>query len=151
VLESDVSPADEADHLIALYGGDAAKIMSALQSQLVILASRAQTLLSLAGITITVTGLSGANIARSGRVAALCLVFGLLVVLVAATFAMFGIMRVEWTTRMKPTPLLDAVRKAIALRNAKTQVFARALGLLMVGLARYVSAVALLLLGNLAS
>jgi len=144
-----VSVDEEAAHLLALYGSDAAKIMGAIEQQLSILAGRAQTLLSLAGLTITVTGFSGANIARSGRLSAILLVAGLVMVLVAASLAMSGILRVQWATSMKPTPLEAAVRNALAIRNEKTRAFSRALAILIAGLALYVSSVALLLLGNL--
>jgi hypothetical protein len=140
---------EEATHLLALYQGDAAKIMGAIERQLAILAGRAQTLLSLAGLTITVTGFSGANIARSGRLSASLLVAGLVMVLLAASLAMAGILRVEWTTSMKPTPLDQAVRTALSIRNEKTRAYSRALALLIAGLALYVSSVGLLLLGNL--
>ncbi len=140
---------EEAQPLLQLYDGDAAKIMGAIERQLAILAGRAQTLLSLAGLTITVTGFSGANIARSGRLPASLLVAGLVIVLLAASLAMAGILRVRWTTSMKPAPLDVAVRTALALRNVETRAFSRALALLVVGLALYVSSVALLLLGNL--
>ncbi|MFO0674935.1 MAG: hypothetical protein U0169_00235 [Polyangiaceae bacterium] len=148
-MNHDVTAEEEADHLLALYDGDAPKILAVVQEQFVMLASRAQTLLSLAGITITVTGFSGATIARSGRAAASLLVSGLVVVLVAATFAMSGILRVEWASRMKRASARDAVVRALALRDAKTRAYGRALQLLLVGLALYVSSIALLLLGNL--
>ena len=65
------TPEEEADHLLGLYDSDAGRIMDVLHGQLTNLAGRAQTLLQLAGLTITVTGFSGASIARSGRVAAM--------------------------------------------------------------------------------
>ncbi|MBI2392989.1 MAG: hypothetical protein HYV09_25625 [Deltaproteobacteria bacterium] len=143
------TPEQEVEHLLQLYDRDAAKIMSELQSQLSILANRAQTLLSLAGITITVTGFSGANIARTGRVGASLLVLGLVLVLVAAAIAMNGILRVRWTTSLPPCSLAESVRAAIDVRDLKTRNFDLAMTLLVVGLTLYVSSVALLLLGNL--
>jgi hypothetical protein len=124
---------EETQHLVQLYGGDAAKIMHAIESQLAILSGRAQTLLSLAGITITVTGFSGANIARSGAVAAILLVSGLVIVLVAASLVMTGILRVRWVTSIPPCSLEVAVHAALDVRDAKTRVFSRSLGLLVVG------------------
>lgn len=137
----------EVEHLIALYSRDAAAILSRLDAQLSILASRAQTLLSLAGITITVTGFSGASIARSGRPAAWLLVLGLVCVLVAAALTMVGILRIRWTTQMQPCSLEHAIRFAIARRDEKTRVYSWSLGLLVVGLSLYVSSIGLLLLG----
>lgn len=141
--------AEEADHLLALYAGDAAKIAGVLQSQLTNLATRAQMLLQLAGLTITVTGFSGASIARSGRLAAVLVVSGLVVVLVAASLSMGGILRVRWTTQLAPCPPRDAIVAAIEMRDRKTRAFSRSLALLIVGLALYIGSVALLLLGNL--
>jgi hypothetical protein len=139
----------ETQHLLRLYENDAAKIMAQLQSQLSILANRAQTLLSLAGITITVTGFSGANIARTGRLSATLLVLGLLFVLSSAAIAMNGILRVRWTTQLPPCELDDAVRATLEVRERKTKNFSLALRLLVIGLTLYVSSIALLLLGNL--
>lgn len=143
------TPEQEVEHLLRLYDGDAAKIMSELQSQLSILANRAQTLLSLAGITITVTGFSGASIAKTGPLSAALLVAGLVIVLVAAAIAMNGILRVRWTTSLPPCELPEALLATIEVRDVKTRRFDLALRLLVIGLSLYVSSVALLLLGNL--
>ncbi len=140
----------EVAHLVELYQGDAAKIMARVESQLMILATRAQTILSLAGITITVTGFSGASIAKTGRLASAAIVAGLVLVLVSAAITMTGILRVEWTTKLGGAGLDDAVRAAIRIRDSKTVAYSRALKLLIVGLALYVASVAMLLLGALA-
>jgi hypothetical protein len=147
----EVSLDDEAAHLLQLYERDASKIMNEIGGQLSILANRAQTLLSLAGITITVTGFSGASIAKTGRLSAALLVAGLVLVLVSAAIAMTGILRVRWTTSIAPSTLEVAVRSALEVRDRKTKAFDRALSLLVVGLTLYVSSVGLLLLGNLPS
>lgn len=139
----------EADHLLALYDGDAGKIMSILEGQLANLTSRAQMLLQLAGLTITVTGFSGTSIARTGPLAAILVVSGLVLVLVAASLSMGGILRIRWMTQLAPTPLREALIEAIEMRDAKTRVFGRSLALLIVGLFLYVASVSLLLLGNI--
>jgi hypothetical protein len=141
-----VTRQQEAEHLLALYDGNAVHIMSRIESQLGILATRAQTLLSLAGITITVTGFSGTTIARSGPWAARALVLGLILVLVSATQTMWGILRVRWTTHLAPCALLHAVDHALTMRDQKTEVYSRALLLLIIGLGLYVSSIAMLLL-----
>lgn len=143
------TPEEEADHLLELFGGDAARVTSVIQVQLTQLASRAQALLQLAGLTITVTGFSGASIARSGTLAAFLVVAGLVVVLLGASLSMGGILRVRWTTQLAPCPPRDAIISAIEMRDKKTRAFARSLALLIVGLALYIGSVALLLLGNL--
>jgi len=89
------TPEEEAEHLLGLYGSDAGKIMGMLEGQLTNLTGRAQMLLQLAGLTITVTGFSGASIARSGRPAAILVVSGLVLVLLAASLSMGGILRIR--------------------------------------------------------
>lgn len=142
------TPDEEADHLLALYDNDAGKIMGILHSQLTNLTGRAQMLLQLAGLTITVTGFSGANIARSGKPAAVLVVSGLVTVLVAASLSMGGILRIRWLTQLAPTSLRETIIHAIEMRDSKTRVFGRSLALLIVGLALYIGSVSLLLLGN---
>lgn len=136
----------EVAHLMELYQGDATKIMARVESQLMILATRAQTLLSLAGITITVTGFSGASIAKTGPLASAAIVAGLVLVLISAAITMSGILRVEWTTKLGGTGLDGALRAALRVRDQKTQAYSLALKFLMVGLSLYVASVAMLLL-----
>ncbi len=142
------SAEEEADHLLALYDADAGKIMAVLENQLSNLTSRAQTLLQLAGLTITVTGFSGTSIARTGQLAAILVVSGLVLVLVAASLSMGGILRIRWITQLAPTTLRNSVIAAIRMREAKTRMFGRSLALLIVGLFLYIGSVGLLLLGN---
>lgn len=139
---------EEADHLLALYGEDT-RVLELLKGQLDSVAGRAQMLLQLAGLTITVTGFSGANIARSGHLAAVLVVSGLVTVLVGASLSMGGILRIRWMTQLAPCTLRESLVHAIEMRNAKTRAFSRSLALLIVGLFLYIGSVALLLLGNL--
>lgn len=139
---------EEADHLLGLYDSDAGKIMGVLHGQLANLTSRAQMLLQLAGLTITVTGFSGSRIASTGKLAAWLAVSGLVLVLVAASLSMGGILRIRWVTHLAPTSLRESIVYAIEMREAKTRVFGRSLALLIVGLALYICAVSLLLLSS---
>ncbi len=139
---------EEADHLLVLYDSDAGKIMNVLHGQFTNLTGRAQVLLQLAGLTITVTGFSGASIARSGPMAAWLVVSGLVVVLVAASLSMGGILRIRWMTQVAPTTLRASMIYAIRMRDRKTRVFGRSLALLIVGLALYIGSVAILLVTN---
>lgn len=142
------SAEEETDHLFALYGDDAPRILGMIQGQLTNLATRAQMLLQLAGLTITVTGFSGANIARSGPLAAALVISGLVVVLLGASLSMGGILRVRWTTQLAPCSPREAVVSSIRMRDKKTRAFSRSLALLIVGLAMYIASVSLLLVGN---
>jgi len=142
------TPQEEADHLLALYDSDAGKIMTVLNGQLSNLTGRAQMLLQLAGLTITVTGFSGASIAHTGQLAAILVVSGLVLVLVAASLSMGGILRIRWMTQLAPTTLRETIIYAIEMRDSKTRIFGRSLALLIVGLALYIGSVSMLLLGN---
>jgi hypothetical protein len=145
MMQTKSSRKEEIDHLLKLYDNRAEPIMARLEGQLSILATRAQTLLSLAGLTITVTGFSGASIARSSTFAMWLCVGGLLTVLISAAMTILGILRVEWTTQMKPCELPEAIDHALELRDAKTRAFSRALVVLVLGLGLYVSSVTMLL------
>jgi hypothetical protein len=148
-MTASITAEEEAQHLLGLYERDASKVLGAVEHQLEILMSRAQTLLSLAGLTITVTGFSGASIAKSGAAAALLLVSGLVTVLLGAAVAMGGILRVRWTTQLRSGTLEESLIHAIRTRDKKTVAFSRALLLTIIGLALYVGSVAVLLLKNL--
>jgi hypothetical protein len=72
-------------------------------------------------------------------------VLGLITVLASATMTILGILRVEWTTQMRPCELRQAIEHALELRDAKTAAYSRALVVLVTGLAMYVASVAMLL------
>jgi hypothetical protein len=137
---------EEARHILALYERDPARILARIEDQLAILSARTQTLLSLAAVTITVTGFSGTSIARSGLPAACLLVSGLVCVLVGAAVGIRGILKVRWTTSFAPCSLESTLVGALELRDQKTRAFGAALRLLVVGLSLYVASIAILLI-----
>ncbi len=137
---------EEAAHLLALYARDPARVMATVESQLGVLAGRAQTLLSLTGLTITVTGFSGASIAHTSTTAAVLIVSGLVLVLLGAAQCIGGILAVRWTTSLVPCSLEAALLYALARRDEKTRAYMRALYLVVAGLSAYVISVSLLLL-----
>lgn len=137
---------EEALHLLALYDREPGRVMGTVETQLGVLAGRAQTLLSLTGLTITVTGFSGTTIASTSRLAAGLIVTGLVLVLLGAAQCIAGILAVRWTTSIAPCGLEDALLYALAHRDAKTRAYTRALVLVITGLAAYVLSVSLLLL-----
>jgi hypothetical protein len=140
---------DETENLLQLFKGDGPAIIQLLDTQLSVLANRSQTLLSLAGITITVTGFSGAAIAGSGALGAILLCAGLALVMMSAAFAIAGILHIDWITKTKPLSVPDAIRFAIRMRDEKTTRYRISIWFLVIGLTLYVSSVALLLLKNL--
>ena len=145
-MEPPVSVEDEASHLIQLYGGDAAKVMGEIERQLGILMGRAQTLLSLAGLTITVTGFSGEAIARVGAVAKASISAGIVFVLAAAVTAIVGVLRVRWLTQELDDDVERTLLRAIEIRDRKTASLKTASWLFVVGFSLYCAAIAQLLL-----
>ena len=140
-----VTHEDEMRHLMEMYEGNAAPIMGALSGQFDTLAARSQTLLSLVGLIVSVTSIGGANIARTGRTAAVLLLGGLVVVIFSGSVAIVGILKVRWTTQMAPMPLEEAICTVLARRDAKTRAYFGSLALLVAGLVLYVAALGLML------
>lgn len=139
---------EEMRHLVDLYKGEPAPIMNALAGQFDILAGRSQTLLSLVGITISLTSMGGVNIARAGKLAAILLLAGLVLVISSAGMAILGILRIRWTTQMAPSSLESAILTVLARRDQKTKLYLLALIALVLGLTLYVASVAIMLYGN---
>jgi hypothetical protein len=140
-----VTHEQETRHLMEMYEGNAAPIMAALSSQFDTLAGRSQTLLSLVGLIVSVTSIGGANIARSGKTAAVLLLAGLVSVIFSGSLAIVGILKVKWTTQMAPAPLEEAVCIVLTRRDAKTRIYFGSLTLLVVGLILYVAALGIML------
>jgi hypothetical protein len=129
----------EARHLLQLYGNDLTRCLEVLTSQFGVLQTRTQLLLTLATLTLTITGFSGPRIAASGAVARWGLVLGLAIVLVSVVLILVGSLRIRWMTQL----VVDeaSLATAIAYRDRKTRLYQSQLALLVVGLAAYVGAV----------
>ena len=142
---SRVTHEEEMRHLMDMYEGNAAPIMSALSSQFDTLAGRSQTLLSLVGLIVSVTSVGGMNIAKSGKTAAILLLVALLAVIFSGSLSIIGILKVKWTTQMAPAPLEEAICIVLIRRDAKTRIYLGALSLLVAGLTLYVGALGIML------
>lgn len=143
MLPPRLTPDQEADHLIALYGGGDRAVASALEvvtRQFATIQGRAQLLLTLATITLTITGFSGARIVESGgALSRIGLVVGLVFVLVTVILLLANL-RVRWLTTF-PGPPREALVHAIRHRNGKTGWYMLQIVLLSIGLTSYVGAV----------
>ena len=132
----------EAERLLAVCGGEAGmlKAMEVLRAQFTTIQSRTQLLLTLATITLTITGFSGRSIASSGAFARGGMAAGLICVL-AAIMLMLGGLRVRWLTQFSGADPLAILSGIIAYRDAKTANYRLQTALLAVGLGCYVAAV----------
>lgn len=133
----------EADHLLVLYGdGDAGlgRILEVLRGQFTTIQIRAQLLLTLATITLTITGFSGARIVElGGRAARWGLGLGLGLVLLVIILLLANL-RVRWLTTFPGTPR-EILLQALRYRDTKTAWYLLQIVLLGIGLSCYVGAV----------
>ncbi|HAT09594.1 MAG TPA: hypothetical protein DCS97_03160 [Planctomycetes bacterium] len=130
----------EAERLLALHHGDAARTYDVVRQQFAVLQSRSQLLLTLATITLTITGFSGPQIARSGDFARITMAVGLALVLAAVLVLLSGL-RVKWLSQFDAGTPEANLTEAIAYRDRKTMRFQVEIVLLGLGIAAYVSAV----------
>jgi hypothetical protein len=136
---------DEAKRILELCSGDALEAYQLIDKQLGVLVTRAQTILSLSGIVITVTGFSGRAIAATNMLAKWSVVAGLCVVLLGAAVGIVGVLRLRWLSQAlggEPLAMLD---RALEMRDQKSRSLAVALLLFVLGFSLYVLAVAQLL------
>lgn len=89
----------EAQRLCALFQNQPHHLIQILATQFGVLKTQAQTLMSLCGLTITVTGFSGAHMIRAGTPAALSMVCGIGLILVAIFLCLSIMMRLQWVTQ----------------------------------------------------
>ena len=141
--QSDIlSPEQELDFLKQIYGENRPdKLVEILTDSFNVLQNRAQMLLSLITITLTITGFSGPRIAESSLVARISIAFGLVFVLMSALILMAGPLRINWCTRTKSVDLDQSLTKLIVQRNSRTDRYHLAAISLVIGLIGYVSSV----------
>jgi hypothetical protein len=136
----DAAQLAEARRLLALHKDDAARTFEVVRQQFTVLQTRSQLLLTLATITLTITGFSGPAMAKSGRFAQLAMAGGLAFVLLAVLLLLTGL-RVRWLSQFDAGTPEATLAEAIAYRDRKTARFQAEITLLAVGIATYVAAV----------
>ena len=137
---------EEAENILKLTDHNMFKALDILDKQLSTLHTRAQVLMSLAGVTVTVTGFSGRLIAGTSPLAQLMVIAGLSTVLVSAVWVYLRVMGIKWMTSMVEGEKIESLELAIKRRNKKTVAYATGGKILFLGLAFYSIAFALLLL-----
>ncbi len=141
-----LAPRDEARRILAYASGDAGRALGMLEGQLNTLHARAQVLLSLAGVVVTVTGFSGRLVAGTNRFAQTAIILGLLFVLASAVWLFLRVTLVRWVTAEEgeePEELLETI---IHRRNRKTRAYRQGGKLLLLGFTLYLVAIATMLL-----
>ena len=135
----------EADHILKLCLGDHLRAYDVLDRQLAVLVLRAQVVLSLSGIVVTVTGFSGRAIAESGQLARVCIALGILLVLAATAVVIAGVLRLRWLSQEIDDEPVVTLLRGIELRDRKSRNLRTALLLFVAGFALYCLAIAQLL------
>ncbi len=140
----------EAKAILKLCDGNLKAALEMAERHLNTIYTRAQVLLSLAGIVVTVTGFSGRLIAGSSPLAQSFLVAGLFVSLSSAIWVFLRVMRVRWITVFLDQNSENALQETLWHRNRKTAAYKIGGIILCIGLVLYCIAIALMLLDPVA-
>lgn len=141
-----LSEQKEAGNLLQLYGNDFPRILDLLERQLNTLSMRAQLLMTLAGIVVTVTGFSGRLIAGTHVLAQWAIIVGLFFVLSSVVWVLTQVMALRWITRELNQDAHEAIVTVLTTRNRKTRAFLIGTWILCFGLFIYSIAVSIMLL-----
>lgn len=139
-MSEPLSPEAEADALLAMHDGRLAPAMAVVSSHFAVIQGRSQLLLTLATITLTITGFSGPRIAASGLAARWCMGCGLVLVLAGLLVLLAGL-RIRWSTQFAGPSPRESLAATIRYRNGKTRGYLAHMLLIGTGIAFYVAAV----------
>jgi len=131
---------DEARRLLQVTGGLAAAL-EVLRGQFNTLQTRAQLLLTVSTLALTITGFSGPRIAAAGVFQSTTMAIGLMIVLASMVLIIGGSLRVHWVTQFTGPDDETLVATVLRYRDAKTKLFFIELCLLVAGLTCYVASV----------
>ncbi|MCX5742485.1 MAG: hypothetical protein NT062_08320 [Proteobacteria bacterium] len=132
---------EEARRLHALFATRPADLVAHLSHQIGTVKTYAQVLVGLCGLTITVTGFSGAHMIRSGSLAAGLMVTGIALVLIGLVFCIRTITLLRWVSQELRDDLVDTAIAVIQRRNHQQRMLAVAAVFVVAGLASYLGAV----------
>lgn len=135
-------PEEELQYLLEIHGEDNySKVFDVLVKQFDVLQARAQLLLGLVTICLTITGFSGPRIAESSFFSKLSIVYGLIFVLASAVMILIGPLQLRWGTRRCADTIHDSLVLLIDRRNSRTSKYHLASAFLVIGLTGYVGSV----------
>ncbi len=138
----------EVENILALTGNNYVHAMDILERQLNVLHTRAQVLMSLAGIVLTITGFSGKLIAGTSLIAQILVVVGLATVLSSAVWVFLQVMRVKWLTGEVVLNQQTSLETVVQRRTQKTRAYSIGGIILCFGLFLYCAAFAMMLLSQ---
>jgi hypothetical protein len=141
-----MTPANEARRILEIHKNDDASALAVLERQLGVINTRADVIMSLAGITITVTGFSGRLIAATDRLAQVCIVSALVFVIASVAWVFLTVGPICWITSDLEGDTLSALVRIIERRNRRTRAYMIGGVILCIGIALYAAAIGIMLL-----
>jgi hypothetical protein len=136
------TPDQELTYLLEIHGEENySKVFDVLVKQFDVLQSRAQLLLGLVTISLTITGFSGPKIAASSTFSKISIAYGLAFILIAAVLILMGPLQLRWGTRRCKETIRDSLVHLIVRRNERTRKYHVASVFLIAGLTGYVGSV----------
>jgi len=138
---SAITPGEEADHLLKLFGGELSRGIEFLRHHFDVIQARSHLLLTLGTLALTITGFSGPKIAQTNLFARYSMAFGIVFVLSALVILLLGSLRIRWTTQIIGGDARETLSRIISYRNQKTRLYFLELTLLVIGLTSYVASV----------
>jgi hypothetical protein len=143
---------EEARRLHQLFADQPAQLVQYLSHQIATVKTYAQILVGLCGLTITVTGFSGAHMIRSGSLAAVLMVSGIGLVMIGLIVCIRTITVLRWVSQDLEDDLIATAARVIERRNRQQRTVSIAALFVAGGLACYLAAVsvAALVSGNFA-
>ena len=133
-----LTPNEELEFLKEIHGkDDYAKLFGSLKDGFSLLQTRAQMLLGLATICLTITGFSGPRMAQSNPYSRFFIGFGLAFVLFSVMALVAGPLRLRWMTAWKADSVDETIILHLYQRNLRTKFYRVAMVLLLIGLTGY--------------
>ena len=135
-----LSPLEEAILMLKTFK-DFSKCYNLTTSQLNILQSRHQMMLTLATLTLTITGFSGPKMAASNPVSKYSMIVGIFWILLAIIAILLSAVNLIWFTQFHGETETETLKLLIERRDLRTKMFHTQLIMLVLGLTAYVTAV----------
>ena len=142
-----LTPEEELQFLKEIHGQAwVTAILDGLRDSFTVLQTRAQMLLGLVTICLTITGFSGPKVAESGALPRFFVFLGVVSVLVSALVVLCGPLHIRWMTQYRAEQMDTTLVHLIRRRNRRTCLYHLAVAWLLVGLTGYVLSFAAFLL-----
>ncbi|MDF7798573.1 hypothetical protein P4C99_03815 [Pontiellaceae bacterium B1224] len=115
-----LKPEEELAFMKEIYGGDDyAKLFGAVKESFALIQTRAQMLLGLATICLTISGFSGPRMAASNGWSCFFIAFGLSFVLASVIAIVAGPLRLRWITAWRADSLDETLLENLRRRDSK--------------------------------